>query len=116
MLTTSVNSNYPTVVQVLNNPLQGAVNASIYKDNSPLATETTTPARQMAACQFRPTIWIGAVSQVTQGQVMDSAIVNQVNTELSLLGIGSADIVMTGGGPGQLSQPFAFTLQNIARA
>jgi hypothetical protein len=70
----------------------------------------------MAAFQFQPTIWIGAVSQVTQGQVMNSAIVDQVNTELSLLGLASADIVMTGGGPGKSSQPFSFSLQNVVWA
>jgi hypothetical protein len=116
MLTRDGNSNYPTEVQVANNLPQGAVNANIYKDNTLLATKTTIAPGQMAAFQFLPTIWIGAVSQITQGQVMNSAIVEQVNTELSLLGIGRADIVMTGGGPGQHSQPFAFSLQNIAWA
>lgn len=116
MLTKSGKSNYPTEVQVANNLPQGAINANIYKDSTLLATKTTIAPGQMAAFEFLPTIWIGAVSQVTQSQVMDSAIVDQVNTELSLLGIASADIVMTGGGPGKGSMPFAFTLQNISWA
>ena len=109
-------ATYPTEVQVQNNLTQGAINAGIYRNGTLLATKTSIAPQQMAAFQFNPTIWIGAVSQVVQGAVMDSAIVQSVNTELSLLGIASADIVMTGGGPGQLSQPFAFTLQNIIRA
>jgi hypothetical protein len=116
MLTKSGKANYPTEVQVNNNLSQGAINANIYKDSTLLATKTTIAPGQMAAFEFLPTIWIGAVSQVTQGQVMDSAIVQQVNTELSLLGVYSADIVMSGGGPGQNSQPFAFSLQHIAWA
>jgi hypothetical protein len=116
MLTRSGISNYPTEVQVSNNLPQGAVNANIYKNGTLLATKSTIAPGQMAAFQFQPTIWIGAVSQVTQGQVMNSAIVEQVNTELSLLGMASADIVMTGGGPGKSSQPFAFTLQNVSWA
>ncbi|MBT9441299.1 MAG: hypothetical protein IV087_05435 [Acidovorax sp.] len=44
---------------------------------------------------------------------MNSAIISNINTELSLLGIASADIVMTGGGPGANSTPFAFNLENI---
>ena len=42
-----------------------------------------------------------------------SAVVSNINTEISLLGIASADIVMTGGGPGANSTPFAFSLQNV---
>lgn len=109
-------ATYPTEVQVLNNLTRGAINAGIYKNGTLLATKTSVAPGQMAAFQFNPTIWIGTASQVIQGSVMDSAIVEQVNTELSLLGIAQADIVMTGGGPGINSQPFSFTLQNIVRA
>jgi hypothetical protein len=45
--------------------------------------------------------------------VMNSAIMSCVNTELSLLGIASADIVLTGGGPGRDSSPFQFSLENV---
>jgi hypothetical protein len=41
---------------------------------------------------------------------------SQINTEISLLGISSADIVMTGGGPGSSSTPFTFSLQNVQMA
>jgi hypothetical protein len=51
--------------------------------------------------------------QIVQGQVMNSAVVSSINTELSLLGIASADILMTGGGPGASAAPFAFKLQNV---
>lgn len=108
--------NYPTEVQVLNQLPVGAINAAIYKKGLLLALKTGIAPQQMAAFLFKPTIWIGAVSQLDQGEVMDSAIVQTINTEISLLGISSADIVMTGGGPGSNSQPFAFTLQNVIRA
>jgi hypothetical protein len=51
-----------------------------------------------------------------QGQVMNSATVSQISTELSLLGVRSADIVMTGGGPGPNATPFQFTLSNVVKA
>ena len=44
---------------------------------------------------------------------MNSAILSDINTELSLLGIQSADIVMTGGGAGPQATPFEFTLENV---
>ncbi len=100
-------------VQVLNSLPKGAINASIYKNGKLLAKKTSIAPQQKAVFEFKPTIWIGVASQIVQGQVMDSAIISNINTELSLLGIASADIVMTGGGPGANSTPFAFNLENI---
>ena len=103
-------------VQVLNSLDKGAINANIYKDGRLLATKTSIAPQQKAVFEFKPTIWIGVASQVVQGQVMNSAIISNINTELSLLGIASADIVMTGGGPGAKAQPFSFNLSNIVMA
>jgi hypothetical protein len=47
---------------------------------------------------------------------MDSAIISNIDTEISLLGLASADIIMTGGGPGQNSTPFEFQLANVVMA
>lgn len=105
-----------TEVQVLNGLPKGAINANVYKAGRLLATKTSIAPQQEAVFQFKPTLWIGVASQVVQGQVMNSAILSSINTELSLLGISSADIVMTGGGPGANSTPFAFTLQNVVMA
>ena len=105
-----------TEVQVLNGLTRGAINASIYKAGKILATKTSIAPQQKAIFQFKPTIWIGAASQIVQGQIMNSAIISNINTELFLLGIASADIVMTGGGPGPNSTQFVFTLENIVTA
>jgi len=103
-------------IQVLNALKKGVINVNIYKDGRLLATKTGMAPRQKAAFEFKPTLWIGAVSQIWEGSLINSAIISQVNTELSLLGIASADIVMTGGGPGKASTGFNFTLQNIVYA
>lgn len=102
-----------TEVQVLNSLENGAINASICKNGKLLAIKTSIAPQQKAAFQFKPTIWIGVASQIVQGQVMNSAIVSSITTELSLLSIASADIVMTGGGPGPNAKPFAFNLENV---
>lgn len=100
-------------VQVLNALPKGAINVGCYKDGKLLASKTAIAPQQKAVFEFKPTIWIGVASQIEQGQVMNSAILSNINTEISLLGIASADIVMTGGGPGANSTPFAFNLENI---
>lgn len=103
-------------IDIRNQLNQGAINANVYRDGRLCATKTNISPGQKAVFTFKPTIWIGVVSQVEQGDVMNSAIISDINTEISLLGIASADIVMTGGGPGPSATPFTFTLQNIVFA
>jgi hypothetical protein len=106
----------PVELQVLNSLQRGAINANVYKANKVLALKTSVAPQQKAVFQFKPAIWIGVASEVVEGQVMNSAIISNINTEISLLGIARADIVMTGGGPGPNSTPIQFTLANIVMA
>ena len=41
---------------------------------------------------------------------------SDVNSEIGLLGVQSADIVMTGGGVGPNATPFKFSLENVVYA
>lgn len=103
-------------IEIANSLEQGAINAQIYKDGRLLAQKSGVAPEQKAVFEFKPTIWIGVVSQIIEGQVMNSAIQSAINTEISLLGITSADIVMTGGGTGPEATPFEFNLENIVMA
>lgn len=103
-------------IQVSNELSVGAVSANIYRDGKLLATKTGIAPSQKAVFEFKPSIYIGVVSNIEEGEVMNSAILSDINTEISLLGITSADIVMTGGGPGSTSTPFEFYLENIGFA
>ncbi|MBC3920583.1 hypothetical protein H8L32_24170 [Undibacterium sp. CY18W] len=100
-------------MQVLNNLPRGAINVHIYKNEKLLATKTSVAPQQKATFEFKPTIWIGVASEAEQGQVMNMAIISNINTELSLKDVASADIVMTGGGPDANSSPFVFSLENV---
>lgn len=66
--------------------------------------------------ELNPTIWIGVASQTQADDIINSAILSDKNTEISLLGIKSADIVMRGGGPGETATPFVFVLENVVYA
>ena len=111
-LSASGDSPSPLEVQIRNRLEKGAISASILKDGRKLATKTSVAPNQKAVFKFKPTLWIGVVSDVVEGKIIDSAVLSDVNTELSLLGLVSADIVMRGGGPGASSAPITFTLQN----
>jgi hypothetical protein len=108
--------NDPRAIQVRNDLSAGAIDVTIYKADRPLAATTGVMPAMTVSFQFEPTIYIGVASQIEQGQVINSAIMSTINTEISLLGIASADIVMTGGGPGPKSTPFVFTLENVGYA
>ena len=101
-------------VQVRNDLPKGSVNAEIFKNGKLLSAKTGISPGQKAVFEFKPTIWIGVVSQVVEGQIMNSAIISDINTELGLLGVASADIVMAGGGVGPNASRFTFELDNIS--
>ncbi len=103
-------------VQVLNDLQKGAIGANIYKDGKLLAKKSAIAPGQKSVFQFKPTLFIGVASQIVEGQIMNSAVISAVNTELSLLGLASADIVMTGGGPGENATAFDFKLENVVMA
>lgn len=100
-------------IQVLNQAPRGAVNVNLYKAGHLVGTKTNVTPGQKAIFQYKPTIWIGVASEVVEGAAIDSAVMSSVTTELSLLGVASADIVMTGGGPGPGAEPYTFTMENV---
>ncbi|WP_175654453.1 hypothetical protein [Burkholderia ambifaria] len=100
-------------IQLRNDLSQGAITASVFKDNRLLAHKTGIVPGQKAVFEFKPTLWIGTASQIEQGAVMNSAVLSDINTELSLLGIKRADIVMTGGGGGTTATAYQFRLANV---
>lgn len=106
--------NRSTEIWVQNNLGVGATSACIYRCGKLLSTKTGIAPGQTASFQFNPSIYIGVVSQwdVKPGQILNSAIMSAVNTQISLAGLtGQATIIMSGGGPGRASTPFTFTLQ-----
>lgn len=116
ILRSSTPATNPATIQIENNLPQGSINAQVYKTGRLLAQQTGVAPEQMAVFEFKPILMIGAVSGIEQGQVMDSAVISQINTEFNLTGIASADIIMTGGGPGPSATPFMFSLTNIQYA
>ncbi|KAF0249392.1 MAG: hypothetical protein FD167_1216 [bacterium] len=103
----------PKDIEVRNSLTQGSINACVYRDGKLLAAKTNIVPLEKAVFQFKPTIWIGVAAEIEEGQVMNSAILSLINTEINLLGVASADIVMTGGGAGSTSKPYTFKLMNV---
>jgi hypothetical protein len=103
-------------IEVLNTLEMGAINAHIYRDGKLLGLKAGVVPAQRALFQFNTTIWIGVVPDVVEGDIMNAAILSEVNTEISLTGISSASIVLTGGGEGARAKAYLFTLQDVVYA
>jgi len=102
-------------IDVLNQLHIGTIDAGIYRGGKLLALITSIPPGVKGTFKFQPTIWIGLVNCVQEGELMSPASVASANTELSLLGVACADIVMSGGGSGPGAVPVTFTLQNVVK-
>ena len=101
-------------VEIKNSLMTGSIDAQIYKDGKLLLTKTGVSPAQKAVFSFKPTIWVGVASQIEEGEIMNSAILSDINTEISLLGITKANLIMTGGGVGPTATPFQFHLEPTA--
>jgi hypothetical protein len=58
----------PGEIQFLNNLQRGAVNVNIYRSGRLLAKKTAIVPGQKAVFEFEPSLWMGVVSQVSQGR------------------------------------------------
>lgn len=99
-------------VEVCNDLDEGAMSAGIYKAKRLLALKNNISPGEKAVFQFKPSIWVGIASGVVEGDVMNSAVLSQTNMEFSLLGIASADIVLTGGN----NERYRFRLENVVKS
>lgn len=109
---TSGGSTKPDEIQVVNKLTKGSIDACCYRSGKLLARKTNVVPDEEAIFEFLPKIYIGIISDIVEGEVMNSAIVNQINTEISLLGLKSADLVMRGGGAGATSSAYTFSLDS----
>lgn len=106
----------PGEVHVRNALPYARITANVLRDGRLLAIKAGVQPQQMAVFQLKPSLWVGTASAVSEGQAIDPQMLSTVKTELSLLGLASADIVMSGGGGDATSTPFRFSLQNVVMA
>ncbi|MEG4004508.1 hypothetical protein QUA41_03405 [Microcoleus sp. Pol11C1] len=100
-------------VEVMNKLSLGSISANVFKGGKLLAKHPIVSPGLKAVFQFLPKIFIGVVSDVQQGEEINTAVLSDINTEFDLLGINSADIIMTGGGGGKRATQFRFELDNV---
>lgn len=100
-------------IELENTQSTGDITGILYRTGKVVAQEGEIAPSEIGSFQMGLTLWVGVASELTEGELMGSAVVSSINTEISLLGIQSADIIMTGGGAGPSATPFSFSLSNI---
>ncbi|MDJ0835822.1 MAG: hypothetical protein QNK37_04850 [Acidobacteriota bacterium] len=100
-------------IELANDLKRGAISANVFKDDRLFAHQSAIAPGQKAVFVFKPMLVVAVVNNVVkEGNQMVSAVMSQ-KTELSLLGVRSADIVLTGGGADNKATPFKFQLENV---
>ena len=106
-------SSSPDTIEVMNCLDKGAISANILKSWNLFDILKNIYPQSKAAFMFKPRIWLGVVPEhVKEGDIMTGDTLQNVNTELSLLGINRANIVMSGGGDS--GRDISFALENIS--
>ncbi len=97
------------------NALMGEViqRVNLYKGGKVLMAINNVAPGQVAAFRIPSIMYVAVVSDVVEGQLMDSSVMESTGTaEIDLFNIIRADIVLTGGG----SEPYEFNLKNVQYA
>ena len=85
----------------------------IYRNRRLIATKGVVASGQKTIFDFKPCIYIGLPSGIEEGDIIDSAVISEINKQVFLAGIASADLVMSEGGTGIDATPFEFSLENV---
>ncbi len=87
--------------------------AEIYRDGRLLSRYPALASRTHVAFQFGNHIFVAATSGINEGDLLRLSDLHWLTlTKLDLLGVTSAEIVMTGGGYGSDATPLCFHIHN----
>jgi hypothetical protein len=102
-------------ISVENGLPRGAISFNAFRNGRLLWKTPPMAPRQTALFRFEPTLWVTLAAEAREGENLSASAV-AAGAMLRLRGIGSADIMMTGGGQGPNSAPIDFTLENVTKA
>ena len=106
----------PTSIHVENHVQAAGSALEIYRDGRLLSRHCGVAPRARARFRFNHRIWLFAGSGIDEGDLLRRSELRwRVLTELDLLGVTRADIVMTGGGYGPHARPLRFHLHRAER-
>lgn len=112
VLTRTRERGNPNMITVRNDLAVGSIDIVMYKDGRQLSFKMGVAPGEESVFEMSPYIYIGTCAGVDEGDILDADTVSSSFTKLSLLGLKSADINMSGGGSGTRAAPLVFALAN----
>ena len=103
------------VIEIVNGLPSDSIGAHCYRSGKLLSSHNFLEPTKQAEFMFKPTIFIGAVSQLEEGQPIPKEVAEQIKTQFDLKDLISADIVITGGGTGGNARKITFSLENVKK-
>lgn len=100
---------------VLNGLRNESFNVSCMRNQRIVAEVDNIYPNESAFFQVSDVICISLGPDVEEGKAISYALMNNMMAQFNLSQIGSADIVMTGGGEGEGAQPLRFSMENVER-
>ena len=100
-------------IQVQNDLCHGLIQACIFKDYRMIARKTRVAPGQKAVFCLKPVLYLAAANGINEGDTLNAAVLSANPTEISLYGVSSAQLVMTGGGAGRDTEKYTFSLHEI---
>lgn len=96
---------FPLINQFQRDP----IHVEMSKGGNVLIAPVSIAPGASAIVQFDQTLWVGITKIAKEGEVMKEEAVSYTDTGLSMAGVHTAEIVMSGGE----AKPLIFTLRNI---
>ena len=104
-------STNPSLVQVINALPDGAITASIYRSDRLAFSAPNLQPHDKASFPVSPVLSAAVMSDVNEGQILSDAMLRVPTSRFDLLGVSSADVVMTGSGTSE--DPYVFDFSNV---
>jgi hypothetical protein len=96
-------------IEVRNNLRKESIVTEVYKEGKVLAKRAGVSPQKKANFRFRPSIWLGVVPRMKEGEVISVNMLGEFKSEVYLRGVLSADIVLKG----DQYSGYQFELENI---
>ncbi|MFK7783747.1 MAG: hypothetical protein AB8B56_01455 [Crocinitomicaceae bacterium] len=100
----------PSEFGVLNALRDGSYHVHCFRNGRLLSTREYLYPGEKALFRFSDTIAISVIPEAKEREEIDTSLIGETEVQFDLTGIGSADIIMTGG---EEDTPFTFSLENI---
>lgn len=103
-------------VKLVNGLGMGCVHVHLLRKGKASHSRFNVSPGESAVFTLSNKIYVSTARVMSSGGLLSEGDMAATSTELSLYGVASADVYMTGGGPGPNAKGFSFSMENVVPA